>query len=297
MAVAMGSAKSTLFRMFAPMGSCGLRYLVWRVFVGCMMLVPSVLFAQTPIDSTQTDSLKGKPRVKLTVRDRYQRWLLKPQTAPDDTIYAGSKRIPDIRSTDRWDISVGRSFLIYYKLKGGLPFSSSFSGAWYFGFTWNFYALRNLSIRTGLGLTYFNVTGSGTGTQLFPLLDSSSYNFQSVRALYLDLPIGVNVVLSRDKKKRIETMLEAGVTLGVLIFGQRYQQRASDKASISRDNDPALDLFRSTVYLKLRFKFVGVLTAFRLTPVYNPSARFTKQGESLSYSKFGGLEIGLFFAL
>lgn len=202
-----------------------------------------------------------------------------------------------IRPTERFDFIFNRGFLL--KQSGYANTITSGSGTYFFGLGFNYFLSPKFMLKMQPGISLYRLLYSDS-TEQAPIRPTDRLYRIRIGADYIESSFGIGYVVYRDTvKKRINSTIEAGVSLGYRIGKNKTYEIKQDPESdvLSQLSIPDAGTFlpfRLGVYARLSYRFVGIWAFYRLNPVYNSNAENSK---GIKLPRFSPLEIGFSITL
>jgi hypothetical protein len=218
----------------------------------------SVLCAQQEEDKVQTD----RERDKETQLEKITRTPFSTQ------------------NNQRFDFLFTRGFLINTNASDmdSVPVNAARSGTNTLAMGFNFPISPRVSIDVQPGIAFFRLYFEQRDEKRFPT-DSGGYEYQKMRASYLELPvcIRINVGFTEKNEKRVPvSFIQLGGSAGLRV-GSSYKFRFRDANEVQQTLKyhfvEGLEPLRYTVFGRFVYKSIGLNIMYRFNDIFT-----TKQG-------------------
>lgn len=213
-----------------------------------------------------------------------------------------------IRTTEKFDLSIYRSFPLLMSKADSMPVNPSATGSLNFSVSRNFIlSPRGHVFKVTPGLNLYRLQVYPTALKTFPSVRDST-GFERLGTDQLELSVGLGLVLSREQlvkddslSYRTTSMLDFGFTLAYT-FGSFYKVQDDDLGSgsvLRVPGLPGINPLRLSAYLRISYKVFALYATYRLTPVFLQDKLFDgftpqdKLPSGVAYPPLPPLELGI----
>jgi hypothetical protein len=224
---------------------------------------------------------------------------------PDTTERAVKQWRTKIRTNEKVDITVYRSFFIDFEQLDTVPINTALSGTLNFSFARNLIlspAGHWVSVIPAFSLTRLEFPS--TASKTFPSRQDS-IGFERIGVNYLDVSAGLGFLLSREPLStdslvyRNISSVEFGFTLGYAFssFYKVQDNRIGRDALLRISGLDDIQRFRFSAYMRFTYRVLAFYALYRFTPLFLPGRTyqgFTKGVQpTTSYPVLPRLELGI----
>lgn len=216
-------------------------------------------------------------------------------TIAEDTIQTAG-----VRPAEKFNFVFNRGFIALQSAVDSVPIKGSASGTMFLGLSFNKLLSPKFAIQFQPGFSALKFEFSSKPGKRFPTPGDSVYRYERIRFFYVEVPIGLRYNIVRDSKYRVASFVEFGASVGYHLATSTKRSRVNGEQEIREKLSGPGDAskFRTCLYLKVHYRFLGIWINYRLSKVFNPSKKYTTLDNSVvNYPLLPNAEFGFSITL